>query len=50
MPQREIEFFGSVPWEEFRKRHLYAPIIEAEGKLYLPHYIVKFFPYFFKNY
>lgn len=36
MPQREVEFLGSVPGEEFRQRHLYGPIIEIDGKLYMP--------------
>lgn len=36
MPKKRLEFLGSVPYEEFRMKHLYGPVAEADGKLYMP--------------
>lgn len=36
MPERQVEFLGSVPWEKFQKRYLYGSMIEVDGKLYMP--------------
>lgn len=36
MLNRQLEFLGSVPCEDFRKKYLYGSIIEVDGKLYMP--------------